>query len=224
MRRHLMQCDACRAEEQALRTLLDEAAALPEEIAPPRDLWQNIAPRLESRTPAVAPAERLDEVRVIGPRPVRPLPWWMLAAASIALVVTTSFATLRFSGAPGDGRAGGAAGAAGAGPGRGAGEPHGAGRVPPGRAGVRKGHRRPAGGAGRRGAASWRRRRWPRWRPTCASSTRPSASRGRRWPRTPTARSSPGCSRTPTTPSSACCGARSRSEARARPREDIHGR
>lgn len=99
VRRHLMQCDDCRAEEQALRALLDEAAGLPEEIAPPRDLWQNIAPRLESRTGVAA--EPLDEVRVIGPRPMRPLPWWMLAAASIALVVTTSFLTLRFSGAPG---------------------------------------------------------------------------------------------------------------------------
>ncbi|HYW13674.1 MAG TPA: zf-HC2 domain-containing protein [Longimicrobium sp.] len=98
VRRHLMQCEECRAEETVLRMLLDEAAALPEEIAPERDLWQSIAPRLEARAPVPAsPAERLDEVRVIGPRPVRPLPWWMLAAASVALVVTTSFATLRFA-------------------------------------------------------------------------------------------------------------------------------
>lgn len=100
VRRHLMQCDECRAEEQALRLLLDEAAALPESIDPPSDLWLSIAPRLQPRTDVsaepVAPAERLDEVRVIG-RPVRPLPWWMLAAASVALVVTTSFATLRFA-------------------------------------------------------------------------------------------------------------------------------
>ena len=102
VRRHLMQCDDCRAEETALRLLLDEAAALPEAMDPPRDLWQAIAPRLEARTPAVpaGPAERLDEVGVIGPRPVRPLPWWMLAAASVALVVTTSFATLRFADGP----------------------------------------------------------------------------------------------------------------------------
>lgn len=100
VRRHLMQCDECRAEEQALRALLDEAAALPESLDPPADLWRAIAPRLQPR-PEVAqpagPAERLDEVRVIGPRPVRPLPRWMLAAASVALVVTTSFATLRLT-------------------------------------------------------------------------------------------------------------------------------
>lgn len=99
VRRHLMQCDDCRAEETALRALLDEAAALPEEIAPPRDLWQDIAPRLQARTATTPVTERVEEVRTIGPRPMRPLPWWMLAAASIALVVTTSFLTMRFSGA-----------------------------------------------------------------------------------------------------------------------------
>lgn len=96
VRRHLMQCDECRGEELALRALLDEAAALPEEIAPPSDLWQGIAPRLESRISP--PAERVDEVRTIGPRPVRPLPWWMQAAAAVALVVTTSLVTLRVAG------------------------------------------------------------------------------------------------------------------------------
>jgi anti-sigma factor RsiW len=98
VRRHLMQCDGCRAEEQALRALLDEAAALPDEIVPQRDLWTEIAPRLQSRAALVEePADQLTEVRVIGPRPARPLPWWMLAAASVALVITTSFATLRLS-------------------------------------------------------------------------------------------------------------------------------
>ena len=99
VRRHLMQCESCRAEELVLRTLLDEAAALPEEIAPPRDLWKDIAPRLESRAPV---PEREEEVRI--GRKVRPLPWWMLAAASIALVVTTSLLTLRFSGGADDAR------------------------------------------------------------------------------------------------------------------------
>ncbi|HEX5870069.1 MAG TPA: zf-HC2 domain-containing protein [Longimicrobium sp.] len=99
VRRHLMQCEGCRAEEQALRALLDEAAALPDEVVPERDLWKDIAPRLQSRgSLEEEPAENLTEVRVIGPRPARPLPWWMLAAASIGLVVTTSFATLQLSG------------------------------------------------------------------------------------------------------------------------------
>lgn len=99
VRRHLMQCESCRAEEQALRALLDEAAALPDEIVPERDLWTDIAPRLQSRgSLADEPADALTEVRVIGPRPARPLPWWMSAAAAVALVVTTSFATLQLSG------------------------------------------------------------------------------------------------------------------------------
>jgi anti-sigma factor RsiW len=99
VRRHLMQCESCRAEEQALRALLDEAAALPDEIVPERDLWKDIAPRLQSRGSLVEESpENLTEVRVIGPRPARPLPWWMAAAAAVALVVTTSFATLQFSG------------------------------------------------------------------------------------------------------------------------------
>ena len=104
VRRHLMACEGCRAEEQALRALLDQAAALPDEVLPARDLWKDIAPRLQSRALlADETVERIPEVRVIGPRPARPLPWWMLAAASIALVVVTSFATLRVSGraAPG---------------------------------------------------------------------------------------------------------------------------
>jgi anti-sigma factor RsiW len=98
VRRHLMQCESCRAEEQALRALLDEAAALPDEVMPADDLWQKIAPRLEARMAAAVETERMPEVRVIGPRPVRPLPWWMLAAASIALMVATSLVTLRFAG------------------------------------------------------------------------------------------------------------------------------
>lgn len=98
VRRHLMQCDPCRAEEQALRSLLDEAAELPAEMAPPRDLWQDIAPRLQARVaPPAAPGERVDEVRTIGPRPVRPLPWWMVAAASIALVATTALTTMKLT-------------------------------------------------------------------------------------------------------------------------------
>lgn len=92
VRRHLMQCDDCRAEERELRTLLDEAAALPPEIQPPAELWEGIAARLEPRSAAVAPAP---EIPVIGPRPVRRIPWWMQAAAAVALVVTTSVVTLQ---------------------------------------------------------------------------------------------------------------------------------
>jgi tetratricopeptide (TPR) repeat protein len=92
VRRHLMQCEDCRAEERELRTLLDEAAALPPEIQPPVELWEGIAARLEPRSATVALSP---EIPMIGPRPVRRIPWWMQAAAAIALVVTTSMVTLR---------------------------------------------------------------------------------------------------------------------------------
>ena len=47
MELHLDQCAACREEESRLRRLLDQAAALPREIEPRRDLWPAIAARLE---------------------------------------------------------------------------------------------------------------------------------------------------------------------------------
>ena len=106
VRRHLMGCDACRAEEQALRTLLDEAAALPAAVAPPRDLWAGIAARLE---PRAAPSlgdddDDAGEADVVPLRRARPraLPWWMQAAAAVALVVTTSVGTLLWSGRGGE--------------------------------------------------------------------------------------------------------------------------
>lgn len=101
VRRHLMQCDDCRAEERELRALLDEAAALPPEIQPDTDLWQGIAARLEPRSAAPRPAPAaLTEIPTIGPRHTRRVPWWMQAAAAIALVVASSLLTMRFM--PGD--------------------------------------------------------------------------------------------------------------------------
>jgi anti-sigma factor RsiW len=96
VRRHLMQCDGCRAEERALRALLDDAAALPEEVFPDRDLWAEIAPRLQARTPgAVGQVEPAAPARTL--RLPRPLPGWMLAAAAVVLVVASSLATLEFA-------------------------------------------------------------------------------------------------------------------------------
>jgi len=43
---HLAGCEACRRQERLLRALLAEAAVLPREIAPPRDLWPGLAERL----------------------------------------------------------------------------------------------------------------------------------------------------------------------------------
>ena len=46
---HLASCGACRDAEQKLRRLLAQAAALPREKTPGRDLWPEIAERLPSR-------------------------------------------------------------------------------------------------------------------------------------------------------------------------------
>jgi hypothetical protein len=69
---HLASCATCRAEEQALRSLLAQAAALPRQATPPRDLWPGIAAEIS------APA------RVFG-FPARP--FWAGLAAAAALVI-----------------------------------------------------------------------------------------------------------------------------------------
>lgn len=45
--RHLEGCVACREEARALRALVEAAAALPTDVAPPHDLWPAIAHRIE---------------------------------------------------------------------------------------------------------------------------------------------------------------------------------
>jgi hypothetical protein len=66
--RHVATCARCRALVRDLRAIAGEAAALPP-LAPSRDLWANIAPRLTSRTPAPAPAPARDDA------PARVLPF-----------------------------------------------------------------------------------------------------------------------------------------------------
>lgn len=44
---HLGTCDPCRRREQQLRRVLAHASALPRSVTPPRDLWPEIAERLE---------------------------------------------------------------------------------------------------------------------------------------------------------------------------------
>lgn len=52
--RHVATCARCRALVRDLRAIADSAAALPP-VAPPRDLWADIAPRLAPRVPARGP-------------------------------------------------------------------------------------------------------------------------------------------------------------------------
>jgi hypothetical protein len=101
VRVHLDGCDACRAEAEALRALVAEAAALPREIAPTRELWSGIEARIQPRA-ASAPVIPLRS-RLQAPLRRQP-PAWLLAAAAVLLVATTSLVTLRFAGGPaGDG-------------------------------------------------------------------------------------------------------------------------
>ena len=94
--RHLEGCDECRAEAGAIRALLDEVAAMPRGIAPPADLWQGIAGRLEPREAQAAPAA-VEETKVIPFAPRQrvwqPPRWALQAAAAVVLVVGSSLAT-----------------------------------------------------------------------------------------------------------------------------------
>ena len=73
---HLTQCAACREALEKMRRLLADSRALPREILPARDLWQDIAPRLAPR--AGAPAGR---------RPWRRSPAGLAAAAVLLIAV-----------------------------------------------------------------------------------------------------------------------------------------
>jgi hypothetical protein len=95
MERHLDECGECRAEAEAIRALLAEVAALPTGIAPPADLWQGIAPRLEPRAAGAAPAPEETKVIPFAPRRKKwqPPRWALQAAAAVVLVVGSSVVT-----------------------------------------------------------------------------------------------------------------------------------
>lgn len=78
---HLMGCGLCRAEVEALRSLVARIDALPHQIAPERDLRKGIAERLIEVPPTV---------RVQPPRRVR---WYVPLTAAAMLVVVTATAT-----------------------------------------------------------------------------------------------------------------------------------
>lgn len=93
---HLAACPTCRAELAQLRALLEQAAALPAELLPERDLWGGIAAQIEHRTNASSPSPspRRDEERrggVVSP-PWHTRPRVLLLAAAL-LVGTTAVAT-----------------------------------------------------------------------------------------------------------------------------------
>lgn len=82
MELHLGGCAECRAEERALRALIAEAAGLPREMRPARDLWPELAERLRGAEGA----------RLVAP-PVRSSwrsPMAMAAAASVLVALAAT--------------------------------------------------------------------------------------------------------------------------------------
>ena len=87
---HLEQCPACRAQVGFLRQLQQQAADLPQKIEPPRDLWPQIADRLESRKVVQA------EFAQTAPR--RVWAWRLLAVAAVlVLALVSSLTTYRLT-------------------------------------------------------------------------------------------------------------------------------
>ncbi len=75
---HLASCPSCRQQQQGLRELLDQAARLPKELPPARDLWPGILGRLQARPTRV---------------PILRLPWLPALAAAALLVAVSSAVT-----------------------------------------------------------------------------------------------------------------------------------
>lgn len=109
---HLTGCEECRREKEALARLLARAAELPRGITPPRDLWPEIAARLETKPIVLpggvvhAPGTReisagetpvisLEERRAVrAPLRVAWTTWAVRAAAALLLVVLSSAITV----------------------------------------------------------------------------------------------------------------------------------
>lgn len=84
---HLAVCEECRAEVDALRTLLSRAATLPARVYPTSDLWPGIAAGIESG--------RVIDADFRSGRPGRPWSRFVgLAVAAAALVAVSSSATV----------------------------------------------------------------------------------------------------------------------------------
>jgi anti-sigma factor RsiW len=105
---HLKGCDPCRAELEGVVALRAHVRALPREIAPPRDLWPEIAARLRERgeAPAAEPADETVIAVDFRSRSRRPAwrRWAPLAAAAMVLVVLSSGITAMLMRARGEAR------------------------------------------------------------------------------------------------------------------------
>jgi anti-sigma factor RsiW len=101
VQKHLAACAECSLEVEAIHGLRAQARALPREIAPPRDLWPEIAARIGVQTGAVD--GEIARRRVVGTvfRPPARSIWRRragLAAAALALVAFSSAVTTHWIG------------------------------------------------------------------------------------------------------------------------------
>jgi len=87
---HLESCTACRREIVSLRRLLEQAARLPQEIDPARDMWPHIAERLERRKVVSAEFTREERRSAWGRR-------ILAVAAGVVLVVVSSVTTYKLT-------------------------------------------------------------------------------------------------------------------------------
>lgn len=81
---HLDECEVCRAEEHALRQLVERARSLPKSVMPRRDLWNGIEAQIEGRVVAF----ETRSARRFSSRVWAPL---MSFAAAVAVVATLVF-------------------------------------------------------------------------------------------------------------------------------------
>jgi anti-sigma factor RsiW len=83
---HLAVCGECRAEAEAIRSILEDVATLPLEMVPGRDLWAGIAARIEPQAGVVSITSAR---RWQAPR------WLTMAATIVGVAVSSSLITLK---------------------------------------------------------------------------------------------------------------------------------
>ncbi|HEY0152069.1 MAG TPA: zf-HC2 domain-containing protein [Longimicrobium sp.] len=83
---HLAVCGDCRAEAEAIRSILEDVATLPLEMVPGRDLWAGIAARIEPQAGVVSITSAR---RWQAPR------WLTMAATIVGVAVSSSLITLK---------------------------------------------------------------------------------------------------------------------------------
>jgi hypothetical protein len=112
VRVHLEGCSACRTELEALSGVLEELGRMPLEAEPPRDLWPQVAWRIErSRTARVGASSETDLQEDVDPLSAEPvgsnglpgskrisLRAWQLLAASITIALISGASVWAFMG------------------------------------------------------------------------------------------------------------------------------